>query len=144
MTYLGKNENLGSEKMKRIFSVLSLLFLLLLIACSDDDKAWEPYSPENTSSLMMQYANQENYEGFKSLILEGYEEDSMKQMYETTMQAVSQSAGVSTLTLVSFDNGKSLLVHFTPQTEEGEVLIQDIIEIPEEMAAYIEEGLNLR
>lgn len=125
--------------------VIFLLFLtIFLTGCSEDNsKAWEPYSPLNTSSLMKQYAVQDNYAQFKSLVQEGYDEDSINEIYETVRSTVTNSAEINSFTLVTFDNGKTLLVHLTPVTsEEGEVLIQDVIEIPIEMASYIKEELN--
>ncbi|QNK89605.1 hypothetical protein H7992_08095 [Sporosarcina sp. resist] len=125
--------------------VLLLLFLtIFLTGCSEDDnKAWEPYSPLNTSSLMKQYALEDNYAQFQSLVQEGYDEDSINEMYETVRSTATSSAEINSFTLVTFDNGKTLLVHLMPVTsEKGEVLIQDVIEIPIEMASYIKEELN--
>ncbi|MFT4416787.1 hypothetical protein ACLM5H_23260 [Fredinandcohnia humi] len=125
----------------RLFLLLS--FVLLLTGCSEENKAWEPYSPLNTSSLMKQYASEDNYEQFKHLLQEGHDEESIKRIYETVRQATSDSAEINTFTLVTFDNGKTLLVHLTPQTsKDGKVLIQDVIEIPTETATYIEKELN--
>ncbi|MFJ7936361.1 hypothetical protein [Sporosarcina sp. NPDC096371] len=125
--------------------VIYLLFLtIFLTGCSEDDnKAWEPYSPLNTSSLMKQYAVQDNYAQFQSLVQEGYDEDSINEMYETVRSTATNSAEINSFTLVTFDNGKTLLVHLTPVTsEKGEVLIQDVIEIPIDMASYIKDELN--
>jgi len=125
--------------------VLLLLFLtIFLTGCSEDDnKAWEPYSPLNTSSLMKQYALEDNYAQFQSLVQEGYDEDSINEMYKTVRSTATSSAEINSFTLVTFDNGKTLLVHLMPVTsEKGEVLIQDVIEIPIEMASYIKEELN--
>ncbi|MEK4714091.1 hypothetical protein [Sporosarcina sp. FSL K6-5500] len=125
--------------------VLLLLFLtIFLTGCSEDDnKAWEPYSPLNTSSLMKQHALEDNYAQFQSLVQEGYDEDSINEMYETVRSTATSSAEINSFTLVTFDNGKTLLVHLMPVTsEKGEVLIQDVIEIPIEMASYIKEELN--
>lgn len=120
-----------------------LSFAIFLTGCSDDNEAWEPYSPLNTTSLMKQYASSSDYEQFKTLLPEGYDEESMSKMFGTVKKAVSDSASIDTFTIVTFDNGKSLLVHLTPiESEDGEVLIQDIIELPIEMATYIEEELN--
>ena len=125
--------------------VLLLLFLTIFLnGCSEDDnKAWEPYSPLNTSSLMKQYALEDNYAQFQSLVQEGYDEDSINEMYKTVRSTATSSAEINSFTLVTFDNGKTLLVHLMPVTsEKGEVLIQDVIEIPIEMASYIKEELN--
>jgi hypothetical protein len=126
----------------RLFLLLS--FVLLLTGCSDDKKAWEPYSPLNTSTLMKQYATQGNYEQFENLLQEGLNKDSVERMYETVRKAASHSAEINTFTLVTFENGKTLLVHLTPQDskKDGKALIQDVIEIPTEMATYIEKELN--
>ena len=125
--------------------VLLLLFLtIFLTGCSEDDnKAWEPYSPLNTSSLMKQYALEDNYAQFQSLVQEGNDEDSINEIYGTVRSAATSSAEINSFTLVTFNNGKTLLVHLMPvKSEKGEVLIQDVIEIPIEIASYIKEELN--
>ena len=129
--------------MKKLLCFSLLSFVILVTACNDDNGAWEPKNPLLTTSLMKQYANEDNYEQFKTLFQEGHDENSIKQMYETVKQATSDSAGIDTFTLVSFDNEKTLLVHLTPKsTDEDEVLIQNVSEVPEEMAAYLQEVLK--
>ncbi|WP_047983074.1 hypothetical protein [Ornithinibacillus californiensis] len=126
--------------MKKLLWTL-FLSLILLSAC-EDDKAWEPYSPLNTSSLMALYAGQDNYEQFRTLIKEGYDEENMKRMYQIVKQAYSDNKTIDTFSIVSFENGKTVLVHLTPQvSEDEEFLIQDIIEIPPEMTKYINDQL---
>ena len=129
--------------MNKSYGVLLLLLTIFLTGCSEDDKAWGPYSPLNTSSLMKQAANQDNYALFETLVLEGFDEESINEMYETVRSTATESAEINSFTLVTFDNGKTLLVHLTPDaSEEGEVLIQDVIEIPAEMASYIKDELK--
>ena len=129
--------------MNKSYGVLLLLLTIFLTGCSEDDKAWEPYSPLNTSSLMNQAAIQDNYALFETLVLEGFDEESINEMYETVRSTATKSAEINSFTLVTFDNGKTLLVHLTPYaSEEGEVLIQDVIEIPSEMASYIKDELK--
>src|SRR5690606_34210792 len=110
-----------------------------------DHTAREPKNPLLTTSLMKQYAIEDNYKQFKTLMLDGYDEESIAEIYETVRRTATNSADIKSFTLVTFDNGKTLLVHLTPlASEDGEVLIQDVIEIPTEMAKYIEEELNKR
>ncbi|MCM3710215.1 hypothetical protein [Sporosarcina luteola] len=129
----------------RLFLMLSFaIFLTFLTGCSgENNTAREPSSPLNTTSLMKQYALQDNYKQFETLMLDGYDEKSITELYETVRQAATKSADIKSFTLVTFDNGKTLLVYLTPiASENGEVLIQDVIEIPTNIAAYIEEELN--
>ena len=129
--------------MNKPYGVLLLLLTIFLTGCSEDDKAREPDTPLNTTSLMKQAANQDNYALFKTLLLEGYDEESINEMYETVRSTATDSAAINSFTLVSFDNGKTLLVHLTPVgSEEGEVLIQDVIELPAEIASYIKDELD--
>ncbi len=129
--------------MNKLRLILILAFGILLTGCNVDKKAWEPYSPLNTTSLIKQYAINSDYEQFKTLLPEGYAEEDMNKMFETVKESVTDSASIDTFTLITFENGKSILVHLIPNNlEDGEVLIQDIIELPTEMATYIEEELN--
>lgn len=121
--------------------------VLFLTACSNntDDSAWVPDSPLKTTFLMNKYARDDNYEQFKTLLLEGNDEKSIKKMYDTVKQSATNSSKINNFTLVTFDNGKTVLVHFIPAaSEDGDVLIQDVIELPAEMASYIDDELNKR
>ena len=126
----------------RLFLLLS--FAIFLIGCrGDDHTARKPDSPLNTTSLMKEYAQQNNYSQFETLMLAGFNEESITEFYDTVRRTATNSADIKNVTLVTFDNGKTLLVHLTPvASEDGEVLIQDVIEIPAEMATYIEEAFN--
>lgn len=125
------------------------LFSLLLSGCKDENKAWEPYSPENTTSLMQQYAYEGNIEQFKTLFLNGMDEERLQQIFETVKTSANMDdetsfGKVSTFTMVSLENGKIFLVELTPPipNKKNEVLIQDVIELPKEIRDYIEEELN--
>ncbi|NYE04372.1 hypothetical protein F4694_001116 [Bacillus niacini] len=136
--------------MRKIIIMVLFLFSLLLSGCKDENKAWEPYSPENTTSLMLQFAYKGNIEQFKTLFLDGMDEDYLLQIYETVRSAENKDENetsfgeVSTFTLVSLENGKTFLVELTPPipNKNDEVLIQDVIELPKEIRDYIEEELN--
>jgi hypothetical protein len=134
----------------RKIRVLGLIFFsLLLSGCKDENKAWEPYSPENTTSLMQQYAYEGNIEQFRTLFLDGMDEERLQQIFETVKNSANMddetSLGkVSTFTMVSLENGKTFLVELTPPipNKNNEVLIQDVIEVPKEIRDYMEEELN--
>lgn len=128
----------------RLLLILSLT--MILTGCRQDDHtAREPDSPLHTTSLMKEYALQDNYNQFETLMLAGFDEESITEFYETVRRTASNNADIKNVTLVTFDNGKTLLVHLTPADYEGgEVLIQDVIELPTEMANYIEDVLNAK
>lgn len=120
-----------------------LLLVLFLVGCKEDNKSWDPYSPHNTSSLMNQYALNEDYRQFQSLVLEGSEQARTQEIYETVKQSVSNSAEIVSFTLVKMDNGKTLLVHLTPPSgPEQKALIQNVLEVPEDMVVFFEEALG--
>jgi hypothetical protein len=135
--------------LRKIIVLVLLLFSLLLSGCKDENKAWEPYSPENTTSLMQQYAYEGNIEQFKTLFLDGMDEERLQQIFETVKTSANMDdetsfGKVSTFTMVSLENGKTFLVELTPPipNKNNEVLIQDVIELPKEIRDYIEEELN--
>lgn len=104
----------------RLFLLLS--FAIFLIGCSGDDHtAREPDSPLNTTSLMKEYAQQNNYSQFETLMLAEFDEESITELNETVRQTATDSAKIKNFTLVTFENGKTLLVHPTPvASEDGE------------------------
>ncbi|KAA0546847.1 hypothetical protein FZW96_12685 [Bacillus sp. BGMRC 2118] len=128
--------------MKRLQVMIIVCLSIILTGCENEEKkAWEPYSPLNTTSLMKQYAIQNQYQQFKTLIQEGYNEEEIKQIYETVRKTSTNHAEINTFTLVTFDNGKMLLVHLSP-SHSGEVYIQDVVEIPQELSDTFHGILN--
>ena len=59
---------------------------------------------------MKQAAIQDNYALFETLVLEGFDEESINEMYETVRSTATKSAEINSFTLVTFDNGKTLLL----------------------------------
>lgn len=122
---------------------LILLLSIILVSCSDDKEAFMPNDPLNTTSLMKMYIHQDNYEGFKSLFMDGTTAEVTETHFIKLKDIISPKAGIDNFTLLSLDNGEMVLVHLSPiPNEEGEVLIQDVINIPDEMKDFFSKAIN--
>jgi hypothetical protein len=122
--------------------ILILFLLILLTGCEDDKIGWEPNSPSRASFLMDFYGHQDNFEEFRTLFMEGIDEDIIRSNYETIRNYQSERSSVGTMTLVKYDNGKSVLVEFKQDTDSPKYLISNIIEVPEDVSSFFEEELK--
>lgn len=130
------NDITKEEEKYMIRKACLVLFLsIILVACSNDNDAWKPNSPQNTTSLMRMYAQLDNYEKFESLFLNGADDAEMKEEAFNQLKNATGIAGINSFTLLTFDNGEMVLIHLTPPNKDGEVLIQNVIKVPEEMRA---------
>jgi hypothetical protein len=116
--------------------------MILLTGCEDDKNGWEPNSPSRASFLMDFYGHQDNFEEFKTVFMDGIDEDIIRNNYETIRNNQSERSSVGTMTLVKYDNGKSVLVEFKHDTNKQEYLINNIIEVPEDVSSFFEEEMK--
>lgn len=122
---------------------LLLCLSIILAACSNDNNAWKPNSPQNTTSLMKMYALQDNFEEFESLFLNGTDSERTEASFHQLKGIATSNAGINNFTLLTFDNGEMVLVHLIPiPNQEGEVLIQNVIKVPEGMRDFIQAAIN--
>jgi hypothetical protein len=123
--------------------VLILFLSSILVACSNDNEALKPNSPQNTTSLMKMYALQDNYEEFKSLFLNGTDAERTQASFNQLKGIATSSSGINSFTLLTFDNGEMVLVQLIPiPNQEGKVLIQNVIKVPEEMKVFIRDAIT--
>jgi hypothetical protein len=133
-------KGLGGKCVKNL--ILILFFMLLLSGCEDDNNGWEPNSPSRTSFLMDFYAHQENFEEFKSLFMDGIDENIIRNNYETIRNNQSERSSVGTMTLVKYDNGKVVLVELKQDTDKQRYFIYNIIELPEDVSTFFDKELK--
>jgi PBP1b-binding outer membrane lipoprotein LpoB len=122
--------------------ILILFMMIFLTGCEDDKNEWEPNSPSRASFLMDFYGHQDNFEDFKTLFMDGIDEDIIRNNYETIRNNQSERSSVGTITLVKYDNDKIVLVEFKHDTKNQKYLIYNIVEVPEEVSAFFEEELK--
>lgn len=89
------------------------------------------------------YALQDNYEEFNALYMNGTDTASTEESFSQIKGIATPNAGIDNFTTLSFDNGEMVIIHLTPvPNEKGEVLIQSIVKVPEEMKAFIRDAIS--
>lgn len=119
----------GGDHIKRLIIICS--FLGLLLGCSQNEV--KPDNPVHTTLLMKTSIDRQNYTRFTQLFSEGRANSVPKSDFEGLKTITSTSTLFNNYELLTFDNGNMILVRLTPPNENGEVEIEDVKIVPEEM-----------
>ncbi|RXJ04494.1 hypothetical protein DS745_03680 [Anaerobacillus alkaliphilus] len=125
-------------------NVAFVLLLIILSGCKGESELPDTSSPGMTTSGMNFIAASDEvfYEDFKKLFDDQRSEDFIREKYELIKRTKTDGAFISTLTLVRYENNKALLVQLRHDRDKDEYLIYNIIEVPEEVAAFFEEEIE--
>lgn len=124
------------------WTILTMLTLTTLPGCQS---ALRPTTPINTSFLLTQYLESENYALFNSMVSELSQENiseaDFKQLVQLKKsgQSSTPSTSFQLYTTLTFDNGNMILVNFVPDPIDGKYLIQDVTLVPDEMKSLFEQ-----
>ena len=127
------------------WTILAMLTLTTLSGCQSDLR---PTTPINTSILLTQYLESENYALFNSIVSELSQENiseaDFKQLIQLKKsgQSSTPSTSFQLYTTLTFDNGNMILVNFVPAIDapiDGKYLIQDVTLVPDEMKSLFEQ-----
>lgn len=77
--------------------------------------------------------DQQDYKRFNQLFSEGRANSVQKNEFEGLKTLTSARTVYTNYELLRFDNGNMLLVRLTPPNEDGEIEIEDVKIVPEEM-----------
>ncbi|WP_405460877.1 hypothetical protein [Paenibacillus sp. HJGM_3] len=93
----------------------------------------KPDSPIHTTHLMKVSIDQQDYKRFTQLFSEGRANSVQKTEFEGFKTLTPARTIFTNYELLRFDNGNMLLVRLTPPNEDGEIEIEDVKIVPEEM-----------
>ena len=114
-----------------------LILVTLINGCSQSQKEIIPNTPLNTAILMKSSIDNGDYNSFQSLFTEGKKNSVSEDKFKNLKALSTQGSGYACYELVSFDNGKMLLIYLTPQKDnKGEYHIQDVKVVPDELKKY--------
>lgn len=119
-------------------TILLIIFTLLAYILTGCSKPVEPDTPTNAAIALKEAIRSGNYEYFNSLFSEGRKNSLSKDEYLKLQKLLSSDSSLDTYEVITFDNGKMLLVHLTPEKENDNYHIQDIKVVPEEMKALFQ------
>ncbi|MBU9719845.1 MULTISPECIES: hypothetical protein [Bacillaceae] len=129
--------------MKKIVYLLMLIVMLFLIGCSDDRKESHSFSPAMAASGMSFLAgtNEVFYGDFEELFDPQLDASFVREKYELVNRTKADRSSISTLAYITYENGKSLLVQLRHDPDPDKYYIYNVIEVPEDVAAFFEEEL---
>lgn len=117
---------------------------MFLSGCKDGNELPDTSSPGMTTSGMNFIAASDEvfYEDFKMLFDDQRSEDFIREKYELVKRIKTDRSAVSTLTLVRYEDDKQLLVQLRHDWDTDEYLIYNVIEVPEEVAAFLKKVID--
>ncbi|WBL17127.1 hypothetical protein [Sutcliffiella sp. NC1] len=111
--------------------VLICAFFVVMVGCSSNKV--QPDSTENVAWLMKLAIENNDYEAFDSLFSKGRKGSVSRTDFSEFTNLTTAGANYKKYELVTFENGEMLLVRLTPENEDNEYEIEDVIVVPEEM-----------
>lgn len=116
---------------KYLFLFTLIISNLFLISCNKD-KLLKPDSPANTSILIKNYIDAENYEDFKDLFSEDLENSISKEDFNKFKEISTSGSNHNLYDIITFENGEMLLIKLTTTPVNDEYKVEEIIQIPDE------------
>lgn len=128
--------------MRKLVCLFTLLLVIFLTGCNG-----KVNSPALTAANMNFFARVDDvfYDDFADLFdKDNVEENFILNKFELVNSIKSDSSSIATLAFIRYDNSKALLVQFSHDIDTDKYLIYNVIEVPEEIAAFLkEEDCNL-
>ncbi|MBM7619693.1 hypothetical protein JOC95_001545 [Bacillus tianshenii] len=127
--------------MKKVWFVSLLLLVTFLSGCKEDSEFPNSDSPHRTAFMMdfLAASSEGSSKEFEELFAEGIDQEYIQERLDLIKQTQTNGSSVTTMTLVKYENGKALLVQLIYNTDTEEYLIHDVVEVPEDVAAFFEE-----
>ncbi len=122
--------------MKNKYFLLTLIIIIcfpfIFTSCSNQ-KRLKPDTPVNTAIVMKNLLNAGNYESFNKLFTDGRKNAISVEQFNELKKLTSAGTDFKHYELLTFSNGKMVLVMLTQDKIDGEYKIQDVKEVPDEM-----------
>ena len=121
-----------SRKSIILILIISLCFTFILTSCSKQ-KILKANSPDNASWLMKSAIDDGDYNRFKELFTEKRSNSIPIQQFNNMKKITTSESSNKHYELITFTNGKMLLVLLTPEKVKGLYKIEDVREVPDDM-----------
>lgn len=122
--------------MKNKYFLLSLIIItclpILFISCSNQ-KTLKAVTPVNTAIIMKNFLDAGNYEDFNKLFSNGRKDTVPVEQFNELKKLTAAGTDFKHFELLTFSNGKMILITLTQERIDDEYKIEDVKEIPDEM-----------
>lgn len=112
--------------------VIWLIAIVVMAGCNNN-KTVKPDNPVDTAWLMKLAIDNGDYDRFNSLFSDGRKGSVSKSEFEQLRDITTAGADYTNYELLTFGNGKMLLVRLSPANDDNEIEIEDVIIVPDEM-----------
>ncbi len=124
-------------KNKNILTVFIIIYLpLLLISCSDQ-KPLKSDTPVNTAIIMESFLKEGNYKNFSELFIDGRKNAVSEEQFNELKKLTTAGTELKHYELLTFTNGKMILIELTQERANGEYRIEDVKEVPDEIKSLL-------
>lgn len=120
---------------KYLFIFTLIINSLFLISCNEDN-ALKPDSPTNTSILIKNYIDADNYEEFKGLLSEDLDNSISKEEFNKFKDIVTAGSNHNLYDIITFENGEMLLIKLTSTPVNDEYKVEEVIQVPAELKTF--------
>jgi hypothetical protein len=122
-------------KSKNFLLIFIIIICLpfLLSSCSNQ-KRIKPDTPVNTAIIVTEnFLKVGNYQNFNELFTDGRKSSVSVEQFNELKKLTTAGMNLKHYELLTFTNGKMILIKLTPERVDGEYKIEDVIEVPDEM-----------
>ncbi|TGY40227.1 hypothetical protein E5347_15555 [Clostridium sartagoforme] len=120
---------------KYLFIFTLIINSLFLISCNEDN-VLKPDSPTNTSILIKNYIDADNYEEFKGLLSEDLDNSISKEEFNKFKDIVTAGSNHNLYDIITFENGEMLLIKLTSTPVNDEYKVEEVIQVPAELKTF--------
>ncbi|MBS5939887.1 hypothetical protein [Clostridium sp.] len=120
---------------KYLFIFTLIINSLFLISCNEDN-VLKPDSPTNTSILIKNYIDADNYEEFKGLLSEDLDNSISKEEFNKFKDIVTAESNHNLYDIITFENGEMLLIKLTSTPVNDEYKVEEVIQVPAELKTF--------
>ena len=117
--------------MKKLILLVLIIATFSLISCSKD-KNIKPDSPINTSIIIKNYIDDENYEAFNELFSDELKNSVSQEDFKKLKDISTAGSNHSLYNIITFQNGEMLLIKFSSIEPNGEYKVEEVMRVPEE------------
>ena len=114
---------------------IMIICLSFIFSSCSNQKPLKPDTPINTGIVTENFIKAGNYEEFKKLFSDTTKNVVSQEQFNELKKLTTDGTNFKHYELLTFSNGKMMLITLTQDKIDGEYKIQDVKEVPEEMRA---------
>lgn len=122
--------------MKKIIVTLvsaAIIFSVCMMVSYNKERVVKPDTLVNTAFLVKASIDNKNYDAFNRLFRDSRKNSVSEEKFAYMNKLTTSGADIKNYVLLTFTNGKMLLVKLSPEKVDGEYKVEDVTEVPDNM-----------